>query len=75
MTLADYQSHDNTEKAGEGLVAFDLIGSTEVPGSDLKPNNPAVYGLHGRCLLSLTPGNHAYIHRVNSFRSEYILEQ
>lgn len=31
MTLADYQSRDNTEKAGEGLVAFDLIGSTEVP--------------------------------------------
>lgn len=31
MTLADYQSCDNTEKAGEGLVAFDLIGGTEVP--------------------------------------------
>lgn len=37
--------------------------------------NPATHfvcNLHGRCLLSLTPGNHAYIHTVNSFRSECI---
>lgn len=40
MTLADYQSRDNAEKAGEGLVAFDLIGSTEVPGFRSETQQP-----------------------------------
>lgn len=50
-------------------VASDLR-STEVPA--FRSETRFVCHLHGRCLLSLTPGNHAYICTANSFRSECI---
>lgn len=42
MTLADYQSHDNTKEAGAGLAAFDL-SSTEVPALRSETQQPTLF--------------------------------
>lgn len=42
MTLADYQSRDNTKEAGEGLAAFDF-SSTEVPAFRSETQQPTLF--------------------------------